>query len=113
MGEYLNPGDNINWEALSGFIAIGSTVIAILGLLILVGTISYAAHKAIKLALGNGGFGKGELKVIGFAVIGGLLLSGGGWLSLLKYSDRTVIEPTKKIIQDQEILKGKEKKLDE
>lgn len=100
MSEYLNPGDNINWEVLKGFIKIGSTVITILGILIIVGAIGYVGYKGIKLALGNGGFGKVEYKVIGFALIVGLLLAGGGWLSLLKCSDRTMIQPTKDIIQN-------------
>lgn len=102
MVEYLNPGENINWEVLGGFIRIGSTAITILGLLILVGAIGYGASKAAKLALGKGGFGEFEIKVISFALISGLLLAGGGWLALLKYTDRTIVEPTRNIMENKE-----------
>lgn len=105
MEEYLNPGDNINWEVIDGFLKIGSTVITIIGLLIIVGTIGYAANKAMKLASGKGCFGKFEFKVISFALITGLLLAGGGWLTLLSYTDKTMIVPTKNIIQEKDRLR--------
>jgi hypothetical protein len=100
--EMMKANDTMAWGILGPILIISATAIMVLGILVLVAAIGYIAWKGLTQFFGKGVVGAKELKITGIGLVIGLLVTGGGWVSVVKLLDRVVVSPGEQILQQEQ-----------
>lgn len=95
--EQLEKHYKVDWDLvfqiLGGPIGCIAIIITLIGVVVIIVVIGATGWKALMLVLGNGKFGKEEIKRFGTALIIALLITGGGIFSILKFVDQNIVDP--------------------
>lgn len=100
--KYFSDGHKyINSELLSGFLEQAGRVIGILGMLIICATMVYILAVFFLGYLGKISSYRVHFVRIAYGLIGSLLIIGGMWISMVRFTHKTIIDPVQKVIEEQ------------
>lgn len=96
--EYFNPPEGFDPGGIVGLYDIGLILAICIGIVCIVFALLFILMKLQRVIRGKGEITNRHWKLFAVSICAGILLSGSGWIGMMKTGHEVLVEPSKQII---------------